>query len=225
MNFIDENMMVGSLVTKNPAYANLFEKLGIDYCCRGKTTLKEICTEKNLDPAAILDQLKGMAPPSPTVDFDKFSLQDLIANIIKNHHDYLREELPRLSGLIYKVSTKHGELHPELLELRETFEGFKADLLSHMEKEETVVFPAIEQLAANKKDLEDYFNNLDSEHAEAGKALEKMSSLTNGYTPPARACATYHVMLNSLSLLEKNMHEHVHKENHILFPHALREAR
>ena len=231
MDFLNENMMVGSLVATTPAYANFFEKIGIDYCCKGKKTLKELCNEKNLDPADVLDQLRKISTTSSTIDFDKLSLNDLIAHIIKKHHDYLREELPRLSGLIYKVATKHSALHPELLELRDTFEEFKVDLLNHIEKEETIIFPAIEQFITNKKistlsksDLENYLNDLDSEHAEAGAALEKMNRLTNRYTPPTDACTTYHVMLNSLSFLEKNMHEHVHKENHILFPRALKEC-
>jgi regulator of cell morphogenesis and NO signaling len=231
MDLLNENVMVGSLVAKNPAYANLFEKIGIDYCCKGKKTLKELCIEKNLDPRAVLDQLKEISTTPLIVDLNNLSLNDLITHIIKKHHDYLREELPRLSNLIYKVATKHSGLHPELLELRGIFEEFKVDVLNHIEKEETIIFPAIELLATNKKkptfskdSLESYLNDLDSEHTEAGAALEKMNKLTNGYILPIGACTTYRVMLNSLSLLEKDMHEHVHKENHILFPHALKKC-
>lgn len=222
MDFLNENMMVGPLVTKMPVYANLFEKIGIDYCCKGKKTLKELCIEKNLDPKDVLDQLEGISTTSPAENLDKLSLNDLISHIIKKHHDYLREELPRLNGLVNKVATRHGSLHPELVELRDTFEKFKVEVLNHIEKEETIVFPAIARFAADKKNpnngLENHLSVLDLEHIEAGAALEKMNRLTNGYTPPAGACTTYHVMLSSLSTLEKDMHEHVHKENHILFP-------
>jgi regulator of cell morphogenesis and NO signaling len=153
------------------------------------------------------------------------SLNDLTDHIVKKHHDYLREELPRLSHLINKVASRHGGHHPELVELERTFEKFKSETLDHIEREEATVFPALNKKDStlSKADIENYLNALDSEHIEAGEALEKMNQLTNGYTPPAGACTTYHVMLNSLALLEKNMHEHVHKENHILFPHALKE--
>lgn len=228
VELLNENMMVGSLVAKNPAYAIFFEKIGIDYCCKGKRTLKELCAEKNLDFVDVLDKLEQISATSPEIDWNIISLRDLMQHIVKKHHGYLREELPRLSAIIHKVATKHGNIHPALVELRETFEEFKADLLEHIEKEEKVVFPAIEDRVENKKhsdleeeNLKDYLTSLDFEHIEAGAALEKMNKLTDGYTPPAEVCTTYLVMLSSLAFLEKDMHEHVHKENHILFSRIL----
>jgi regulator of cell morphogenesis and NO signaling len=228
VELLNENMMVGSLVAKKPAYAFFFEKIGIDYCCKGKRTLKELCTEKNLDVVDVLDKLEQISATSPKIDWNIISLSDLMQHIVKKHHDYLREELPRLSAIIHKVAAKHGNIHSTLFELRETFEEFKADLLEHIEKEEKVVFPAIEDRVKNRKhsdleegNLKDYLTSLDFEHIEAGAVLEKINKLTDGYKQPAGACTTYLVMLSSLAFLEKDMHEHVHKENHILFSRIL----
>jgi regulator of cell morphogenesis and NO signaling len=58
------------------------------------------------------------------------------------------------------------------------------------------------------------------EHEDAGEALAQMRELTGGYVPPTDACNTYRVMLAGLLELEQDMHVHVHKENHILFPKA-----
>ncbi|MFN8550533.1 MAG: hypothetical protein U0103_03510 [Candidatus Obscuribacterales bacterium] len=44
--------------------------------------------------------------------------------------------------------------------------------------------------------------------------------MTNQYTPPADACNTFKVLLHSLAALELEMHQHVNKENNILFPRA-----
>ena len=63
------------------------------------------------------------------------------------------------------------------------------------------------------------------EHDDAGKALERMRALTNGYAPPEGACNTYRVMLDGLKQLEQDMHVHVHKENNILFPKAMERER
>lgn len=228
---LDENVRVGPLVAKMPAYASLFEKIGIDYCCNGKKTLKDLCSEKNVDVTEVLDQLRKITITSQSVDWDKIPLKELITHIVRKHHDYLREELPRLSGLIDKVTTKHGSLHLGLVELQKTFEEFKTHLLEHIEEEEKIVFPAIENMISHKQRaplteevLHKHLNSLDAEHSEAGAALEKMHQLTNGYTPPKGACTTHRVMLNSLAALEKDMHEHVHKENHILFPKVLKEC-
>jgi regulator of cell morphogenesis and NO signaling len=61
---------------------------------------------------------------------------------------------------------------------------------------------------------------MEHEHAEAGEALQRMRDLTDGFTPPEGACNTYRAMLDALTELERDMHQHVHKENNVLFPRA-----
>lgn len=225
-DILNKDTKVGPLVAKMPGYASLFEQLGIDYCCKGNRTLGELCTEKNLDIAIVLDKLAKVSEASQTIAWDEAPLKELMRHIVVKHHDYLRGELPRISGLIEKVIAKHGDLHPELLELQKIFERLKTDLIKHLDEEEMVVFPLIKNFIENGNTealgkLESSINSLDGEHLEAGAALEKMNGLTNGYTPPKGACTTYLVLLSSLAFLEKDMHEHVHKENHILFPSIL----
>jgi regulator of cell morphogenesis and NO signaling len=60
------------------------------------------------------------------------------------------------------------------------------------------------------------------EHDDAGADLARFRELTNDYTPPLDACTTYRAMLDALRQLEQDMHQHVHKENNILFPKAQR---
>ena len=48
-----------------------------------------------------------------------------------------------------------------------------------------------------------------------------MNELTAGFEPPDDACNTYRVMLDALAQLQRDTHQHVHKENNILFPRAL----
>jgi regulator of cell morphogenesis and NO signaling len=60
------------------------------------------------------------------------------------------------------------------------------------------------------------------EHDDAGEALRRMRELTNDYTPPLDACNTYRAVFDSLRELELDMHRHVHKENSILFPKAVK---
>ena len=62
---------------------------------------------------------------------------------------------------------------------------------------------------------------MEFEHDQAGAALKRMRELTDGYTPPDWACNTYRAMLGALARLERDMHQHVHKENNVLFPRAI----
>lgn len=221
-DLLDENSLVGNFVAKNPAFAALFEKLGIDYCCKGKKSLKELCSEKGYDVAVVLQQLNEIATlEPPRFNWEDLSTDALIDHIVHAHHAYLKQELPRLSRLIEKVAGKHGERHPELYQLQETFEKFSADMLTHLQKEENFIFPAI-QLGSHKEALIASLAQLDAEHVEEGAYLERMHQLTNGYVPPPGACMSYRVMLNGLAQLERDMHTHVHKETHILFQRVAR---
>jgi regulator of cell morphogenesis and NO signaling len=60
-----------------------------------------------------------------------------------------------------------------------------------------------------------------SEHQNEGDRFEKISYLTNNYTPPVHACNTYKVTFALLKEFEDDLHKHVHLENNILFPKAV----
>ncbi len=62
---------------------------------------------------------------------------------------------------------------------------------------------------------------MELEHDEVGEALRQLRQLTDDFTPPAWACNTYRALLNALQTFEQDMHQHVHKENNILFPRAI----
>ena len=66
-------------------------------------------------------------------------------------------------------------------------------------------------------------NVMEHEHASAGAALAHLRRLTDDYTVPEGACMTWTALWHALADLEKAMHQHIHLENNILFPRALRE--
>jgi regulator of cell morphogenesis and NO signaling len=230
MNTINIETTVGDIVRAVPARSRIFENLGIDYCCGGKKPLVEVCRAKDLDPATVVAMLSAMddAPDAALVNLDTMTLSELCDHIEQAHHGYLREELPRLDFMTRKVAAVHGEHEPRLLEVRRVFETFNAGMVSHTKEEDEVVFPAIRRLesanwdkAAAAAGLKVSFDKLDSEHDSAGAALARFKELTNNYTPPDWACNTFRALYDGLAKLEKNMHQHVHKEKNVLFPRAL----
>jgi regulator of cell morphogenesis and NO signaling len=135
--------------------------------------------------------------------------------------------LPRLAEIVAKVAAVHGEAHPALLQVQQTFEELRAELEPHMFKEERILFPAIRQLETAAAPPVFPFGTvanpirvMESEHDHAGGALDRMRVLTDEYLTPSDACNTYRAMLDGLRELEQDMHTHVHKENNILFPRA-----
>ncbi len=222
---------VGDVVRSSPARSRLFEQLGIDYCCGGKKPLAEACRGKGLDPATVVAMLTVLERGSngDRVDPDAMSLSELCDHIEKVHHGYLRDELPRLDFMTRKVAAVHGDHEPRLREVRRVFEIFATAISGHTEEEDKVVFPAIRELeagggATEAASLKEQLAELEQEHDKAGGALAQFKALTDGYTPPEWACNTFRALYDALARLEEDMHQHVHKENNILFPKALARA-
>jgi regulator of cell morphogenesis and NO signaling len=171
------------------------------------------------------------APHLTALDTDALSLSELCDHIEKFHHTYLREELPRLDFMTRKVAAVHGDHEPRLLEVRRVFESFNTEMIAHTQEEDKTVFPAIRKLETANGDpaptvdnLKDSLSKLESEHDNAGAALVRFKDLTDSYTPPEWACNTLRALYDGLAKLEKNTHQHVHKENNVLFPRALAAA-
>jgi regulator of cell morphogenesis and NO signaling len=60
------------------------------------------------------------------------------------------------------------------------------------------------------------------EHESEGVIYAKIAELWNNYTPPEDACNTYKVTFSMLQEFELDLHKHIHLENNILFPKAIR---
>ncbi len=229
MTTLNAETTVGELVKIRPARARIFEHLKIDYCCGGKLPLAEACAKRGLDAEAVLDQLQkadaeAEQRDSTLIDADAMGLTELADHIEQVHHAYLREELPRLDHMTDRVYRVHGEYEPRLADVRRAFVALKDELTSHMMKEEQILFPMIRQLegATGVPDshcgsISNPIRQMEAEHDNAGDALEIMNKATDGYQPPEWACNTYRAMLDSLDTLEKDMHQHIHKENNVLF--------
>jgi regulator of cell morphogenesis and NO signaling len=63
---------------------------------------------------------------------------------------------------------------------------------------------------------------MEAEHEEAGDDMRAIRELTQGYALPAFACATYRACFEELQEFEWDLHRHVHLENNVLFPRAIR---
>ncbi len=223
---------VGGLVAAKPGRSRIFEQLGIDYCCGGKVALAVACDKKGLDTNTVIQMLAAFdslgAAPAEAVDPAGMTLAALADHIEQTHHAYLKTELPRLDFITEKVSRVHGDHDPRLAEMRTAFVGLSQEMLSHMQKEEHILFPMIRRLEQSRNasilhcgTLANPIHQMESEHDSAGGAMARMRELTDNFTPPAWACNTYRAMLDALAQLERDLHQHVHKENNVLFPRAL----
>lgn len=213
---------IGEIAAESPTAVRVFEKYGIDYCCGGKAKLGASCAARGVPPAQLIEELEaaGAPPPDEQRDWQTASLADLIDHILTRHHAWLKTELPRLSRLQRKVTAAHGARHAaSLVPLGATFEALRAELETHLMKEEMVLFPMIR---ASSGAVANPILVMEHEHDSAGRALEQMRAVTNNYVPPVDACSSYRALFAGLQELEADLHQHIHLENNILFPRASR---
>lgn len=216
---------LAEIIRAVPGSERTLESLGLDYCCGGGRSLADACRSAGLDPTAVLEQVSQRVP-DPEPAWASMSPDALVDHLEATHHAYLHAEMPRLSALADKVAGVHGDRHPELLEIRHVYETIRADLEPHLAKEEQVLFPMIRELAAATTtpprfhfgSLENPISVMLREHDVVGELLATLRELSAGYDVPGDACASYEALYVGLAELETDTHQHVHKENNVLFP-------
>jgi len=226
---------VGEIAAETPSTTREFEKLGIDYCCGGSRTLGEACASANIpvhEALARLEKSLASTQPGGVQDWQNQLLADLIAHITSTHHVFVREESPRIEALAAKVVGVHGKNHPELLQVQAIFAALSEELRVHLMKEEQVLFPHVyrmeESSLAGEAAPPAVFGTvlnpvrmMMQEHDGAGEALRSLRSVTHEYTLPADACISFRTLYQALQAFEADLHQHIHLENNILFPHAI----
>lgn len=220
---ISAEATVATLATEHPLATRVFARYGIDFCCGGGRSLKAVCEEKSLEVNQIIDAIAQELVSADEVEhrWDTVPLSVLIDHILETYHRPLDEELPRLERMAAKVLEVHGDKDPQRLsELVNVYDGVKAELQSHMAKEERVLFPMI--LAGHGAAAGGPICVMEDEHASVGIALRRLRKLTDNYEIPAHACNTWRALWHGLEALEQSLHMHIHLENNVLFPRALR---
>lgn len=233
MSYTQESL-IKDVVADDFRAAAIFQKYGLDFCCGGGKPIGEACSAKGFDPSELLLQLNEIhsTPGSGLPKFSQWDASLLCDYIVENHHRYVKDVIPAIGQHAEKVARVHGTHRPDLVKVAEIFARVAADLQSHMEKEERVLFPYVKSLASTRSKglvvgvppfgtVQNPIRMMEAEHAVAGDEMAEIRQLTNDYTPPIDACATYRVLFQELAAFEQDLHVHVHLENNILFPKAI----
>ncbi|MEY4057351.1 MAG: iron-sulfur cluster repair di-iron protein [Chitinophagia bacterium] len=220
-----------SIVLAHHEYIPVLEKYSLDFCCKGGKTLNDACADKNIAVDKLLEELElTVASKKPQMPFSEMNAEQLISYILIHHHFYVKTAIPTIHNHLQKVVTKHGSKFPEMEKVLNVFTQVAEELISHMAKEEQILFPRIKSIFSNDSEVQkshhigEYIDAsisiMEAEHEIAGDLLFAIRALTNHYTAPENACTTHKICLDELKAFEEDLHQHVHLENNILFPLA-----
>jgi regulator of cell morphogenesis and NO signaling len=228
---IGSETAVGDIAAEYPASIAVLERLGIDFCCGGKTSLANACARHDLDLESVLAELSHKQHNVNDADrqWQQAPLKDLAEYIVRKHHAFTREQLKLIGDLMIKVERRHGADHPEVFEIGKVIAVIGSELTHHSYCEENTLFPYIAHLENSQStaphavfgSVETPITRMMMEHDQAGEELRTLRTLTNNYTPPAVVCSTWRALYRALEEFEQDLHRHIHLENNILFPRTM----
>lgn len=218
---------IGDIVAVFPGASNLFLDYRIDFCCGGNRPLSVAIEEQKLDAGKIVGKLNEsyvsyIKENKEYTEWAKESPIKLIDHILNTHHAYLKNELPRISELLFKILSVHGKKHMELFEIHKNFNIVRTELEEHLVKEEEFLFPLFREYEKTKSEevrdeIIKTIEELEEEHTGAGDIIKRLRELTDHYSVPQDTCRTFETTYIKLMEFEKDIFNHIHLENNILF--------
>lgn len=205
---------LGQLAVDLPGATAVFRKLKLDFCCGGLTSLRQAALDKNLDLTAVLSELAALeraeTPP------ENVAPAALIDHIIRRYHEVHRVQLPELVRMARRVESVHRESPDVPAGLADLLEAMEQELLSHMQKEEAILFPLLK--SGGSPFASQPIGVMRAEHTSHGQALDQVHALTNDMQPPAGACNTWRALYTGIAQFTDDLITHIHLENNVLFP-------
>lgn len=217
----DPRATLADFATRHAGASRVFQRHGLDFCCHGHVTLAEACATRKLDVGTLQRELaEEERVPSDFERWDERPLDELIAHVLERFHERHRSELVRLLQMARKVEAKHGAKPAYPRGLVPQLERMADEIESHMQKEELVLFPLIRAGRGRMAGMP--IQAMEREHEDHGRNLALLRGMTNSYRAPAEGCGTWHALYLGLEELERELMQHIHLENNVLFPRALR---
>ena len=215
-----------------PSAIDVFDRMGVEYCCKGWKTLQDACSEiaisvkdvvRALDQAASGDRVSNSRFKNKTLEF-------LILRELGNQHARVKEEIPVLQAIAATVADRYRSRHPELAVIEELLQKLSLELTTHLAEEEVTLFPALLELElaymgespilGYPKRVRNILKSMSQQHDSSSATLRQIRVASNSFCPPSRAVASHREFYDRLQKFFRALHRDFHIENNILFPQA-----
>lgn len=212
---LSTDQQIGQIAVQLPGATAVFRRLKLDFCCGGQVSLAKAAADKGLDANAVLAELAALQRSDAVPE--AASPSALIDHILARYHEVHRAQLPELIRMARRVEAVHRDNPHVPAGLADHLEEMHEELLSHMLKEEQVLFPLL-KAGGNNPFVGQPIGMMRTEHVDHGEALDKLNALTNDATPPQGACNTWRALYAGIAQLGDDLINHIHLENNVLFP-------
>ena len=127
------DMTIRDIVANDFRAAAVFQRHGIDFCCKGNRSGEEACRNSAVTAERVLQEVTDAtsAPAAGGPRFNSWDLGTLAAYIVANHHAFVKQAIPVLLAHTRKIASVHGASHPELQEVAAVMEGVAEEMSSN----------------------------------------------------------------------------------------------
>ena len=214
---------LGSIACELPGATRIFNAHKLDFCCGGQLSLSDAATRQGIDAEAIAAELQALGSlKGDAVDWREAPEAELIGHILERYHARHREQLPELIRLAQRVEHVHGGRDDCPAGLTDLLRYLLQELESHMLKEEQVLFPALLDGLGPRATAP--ISVMRMEHEQHAGALRRLLELTRQINPPEDACNTWRALYRGLDEFVRDLMQHIHLENNVLFTNAFNPA-
>jgi len=164
-------------------------------------------------------------------DFDSFPVELIVDYIQRTHVYYLEKKLPEIEQSIVLLSGQYEAQHPILAALRNFFHRYVTDLSEHIQAEEALLLPYIDNLCEAGQSPRCFSRFLLhrqqysverflADHHDTEDELKDIRQTIRLYEPPATNESLYRILLLQLQVFEHDLSVHAHIEEEVLIPKA-----
>jgi regulator of cell morphogenesis and NO signaling len=218
---------LADLVIEDRRAAAVFERFELDYCCHGDQTISEAAEARGTPVAQIAEALAALgAPPANARSTGSSGLEEIVDDVRAWHRRY-REVTSGLAQSLRDLIAREGNRYAALADVERAFIDLQEKLASHLAKEESILLPFIDDLAAALRtgtpvpplgSILHPVRFMEAEHRQINDLVHRLRAATEGYRVPDAAPAAVHACYQELASLAMDLHGHLHLENNVLFP-------
>jgi regulator of cell morphogenesis and NO signaling len=208
------DMAVGEVAIRSPGANRVFWRHGIAYGSWGQRTVRESCQRLGIDPLQVTHDIDSITDPL-AIRWQAVATPDLIRVMQVRYHQPLLGELDRLTDRARQTAISDQGRHPALKSIAPLVARLAIELERRISYEEQILFPAILAETTNCVPLQETSTD---EQGFPGRLLEEIRILTNNYAVQEEEGVDIRSLFLGLQMLDMDIQEHLHVEDHLLFP-------
>jgi regulator of cell morphogenesis and NO signaling len=221
---IDKDSIVKDLASDKRHLEPIIERLGLEKQWEG--SIEEACINNSANPDFVIQILNTFDEQGyfPKYELWNFPLEYILEYLRKTHDYYLNKRLPEIEQSLHFFKEQFlgdNSLH---LILTKLFSNYKKDLSEHIQNEEEILFPYIDELLKGDipLNMKSYsIETIISEHEDVEEDLEQIRNIIVKYSKTAEDILPFRIFLHQLNIFENDLCKHALVEGQILLPRAL----